>query len=231
MADYIERPSFRRSGLIICAQDHRRVTEALRAVRASGVEVVQVVTRCDDPEVTYVGSDNYAAGRTAAFYMSGMLSARAGRFVATCHSSGYMGHRERIRGFSDYLEEKGSPNHAFSELFFGHDDDLRTVELLTEALRRDPGVSGLYTASGGDRGVAGVLKRLGRDRDVLWVGHELTEEKKEHLRSGTMSFVLDQAPEVQARRAVDTILHRLGMLKTEVSTEPVRFLTVTPENL
>jgi LacI family transcriptional regulator len=43
--------------------------------------------------------------------------------------------------------------------------------------------------------------------------------------------VLDQAPEVQARRAIDTVLYRIGFLDVEVSADPVRFLTINAENL
>jgi LacI family transcriptional regulator len=46
-----------------------------------------------------------------------------------------------------------------------------------------------------------------------------------------MSIVLDQAPEVQARRSIDLALNRLGLIEVEISAEPVRFLTITSENL
>lgn len=65
----------------------------------------------------------------------------------------------------------------------------------------------------------------------FWVGHELTAETQGYLRRGIMSIVLDQAPEVQARRSIDLALNRLGLIEVEVSAEPVRFLTITPENL
>ena len=65
----------------------------------------------------------------------------------------------------------------------------------------------------------------------MWVGHELTDDTRRWLHSGLMDIVLDQAPGVQARRALDTVLNRIGFLDFEVSTEPVRFLTVSRENL
>lgn len=68
-------------------------------------------------------------------------------------------------------------------------------------------------------------------RVPFWVGHELTRETQDYLGSGIMSIVLDQAPELQARRSIDLALNRLGLIEVEVSAEPVRFLTITSENL
>ncbi|MBW9113993.1 LacI family DNA-binding transcriptional regulator [Rhizobium cauense] len=231
MARHIASTTLRRSGLIICAQDDPAVKQALRAVMASGVVVVQIVTRCDDGRLPYVGIDNYAAGRTAAYYMSGLLAAKAGNFVAICHSGTYKGHRDRIQGFSDYLAERGSPNHVFLHAILGQDDDLQIAELLAEALRRDPNIIGVYSAGGGDEGVAAVLQKWSRMRDIFWVGHELTHRKQRYLRSDLMNICIDQAPEVQARRSVDMVLHKLEIIPTEINSDPVRFLTITRENV
>ena len=68
-------------------------------------------------------------------------------------------------------------------------------------------------------------------RDLLWIGHELTERSRAFLRQGVMRLVFDQAPETQARRALDSVLSRLGLIAVEVSDAPVRFFILTAENL
>jgi LacI family transcriptional regulator len=75
-----------------------------------------------------------------------------------------------------------------------------------------------------------VLSGRARDR-IFWVGHELTDKTRRYLCQRLMAIVLDQAPEIQARRSIDLTLKSLGLMDVEVSTEPVRFLTVTSENL
>jgi LacI family transcriptional regulator len=233
MARHIDNPSFRRSGLIICAQDHPRVAASLRRVRAAGVEVVQIVTRCDDHDVPYVGIDNYAAGRSAAFYMSGMLAGRAGHLVALCHSGIYMNHRERVHGFSDYIAERvAASGHSVSEVMMAHDDDVRAADLLAQALGRNPDLIGVYSVGGGDEGVASVLQKWAlKGRPIFWVGHELTERKKGYFKSGLLDICLDEAPEVQARRSLDLILRKLGVMETAVDTSQVRFVTVNAQNV
>jgi LacI family transcriptional regulator len=227
-AHYIANPAVRRSALIVVAPDHPDVVMSLRKVASYGTPVVQIMTR-PAPELAYIGIDNYAAGRTAAYYMSRMLKGRPGTFVALCHSGAYENHKERIRGFSDYLAGQDG-DHLFSQVMFDYDDDINSMELLRDALRDDPEIIGLYTAGGDNRSVASVLKDHAQRR-VFWVGHELSEQSRYALRDGVMQIVLDQAPEIQARRSIDLTLRALGLIELEISPEPVRFLTITPENL
>ncbi|PDT43159.1 LacI family transcriptional regulator [Sinorhizobium sp. FG01] len=227
-AHHIANPGFRRSALIVVAPDHPNVVKSLKTAARYGTPVVQIMTR-PAPELPYVGIDNYAAGRTAAYYTSRMLAGRSGSFVALCHSGAYENHKERIRGFSAYLANHPG-DHLFGQVMFDCDDDLNSMELLHGALRDDPEIIGLYTAGGDNRSVAAVLKEHA-SRRIFWVGHELSDQSRGALREGVMSIVLDQAPEIQARRAIDLTLRSLGLIDLEVSLEPVRFLTITPENV
>ncbi|AWI60020.1 LacI family DNA-binding transcriptional regulator [Sinorhizobium fredii] len=227
-AHYIANPAVRRSALIVVAPDHPDVVKSLRGAARQGTPVVQIMTR-PAPELPYVGIDNYAAGRTAAYYMSRMLVGQSGSFVALCHSGAYENHKERIRGFSSYLADHAG-EHLLKQVMLDYDDDLNSMELLRGALRDDPEIIGLYTAGGDNRSVAAVLKEHA-SRRTFWVGHELSDQSRRALRSGIMSIVLDQAPEIQARRSIDLTLRSLGLIDVEGSPEPVRFLTITPENL
>jgi LacI family transcriptional regulator len=231
LARHIARPGFRRSGLIIAAPDHPEVKVRLQEAKASGVTVIHIVSRIGNEGDDFIGIDNYAAGRSAAYYMTNMLKPRSGTLVALCHSGVYEVHRERVRGFSDYLAEHGDPEHRFALVMFGLDDRLRSAELFDDALRNYCDVIGIYSAGGANSGVASVLERRGRGQSIMWIGHELTENSRRWLKSGLMNIVFDQAPEVQARRAVDVVLRRIGFIDVEVSTEPVRFLTINSENL
>jgi len=136
VARHIANPGFRRSGLIIVAPDHAEVKVSLRQAKAAGAVVVHIVSRIGDEGDPFIGIDNYAAGRTAAYYMTSMLRPRTGRLVALCHSPVYDVHRERVRGFSDYLAEHGNPGHEFALIMFGMDDRLLSARVFGEALGR-----------------------------------------------------------------------------------------------
>ncbi|TXI12660.1 MAG: LacI family DNA-binding transcriptional regulator [Rhizobium sp.] len=218
-----------RSALIVVAPNHPDVIAAVRRAADDGMPVVQIMTQ-PVRELPYVGINNEAAGRTAAFYMARMQAGISGTLVALCHSGAYENHRARIRGFSDYLLDHANPSHQFAEVMFDEDDEMKTMELLTDAFARYPDIVGLYSAGGDNTAIAAMLRQK-RQRPVFWVGHELSDATRGYLQEGLMTIVLDQAPEVQARRAIDRTLKALGLIETDIDPEPVRFLTVTAESL
>ncbi|MCF3640189.1 LacI family DNA-binding transcriptional regulator [Rhizobium sp. TRM95111] len=220
----------RRAGLIVAVPDHDGVRAALRTVAAAKVPLVQIVTRSEGVEADYVGIDNYAAGRTAGLFLCRMQP-RSGRVAALCHSGIYQVHRDRIRGLSDYFAEHRPAGLELAAVLLGGDDALRSTELLRQALESWPDLVGLYNAGGANAALSSVLRKHPRGQNIFFVGHELTERSAAALRDGVMSVVLDQAPEAQARRAVDMLLHRLGFLQEALPNAPIRFVTVTSENL
>jgi LacI family transcriptional regulator len=231
-AAHILNANIRRQGLIVVAVDHPQIADSLRVARQAGVEVVQIVSYTGAQGV-FVGIDNYAAGRTAGFYMSKMLRGTKGSVLAVCHSWAYQIHKERIRGFSDQLSGGQNSGLGFAEVVFGGDNDVRTAEIVAEALRREKDVAGIYNAGGANQGVGSALQRLTEDarRDMIWIAHELNDETRRFLKAGLMTLVLDQAPETQARRALDSVLYRLGVTEVEPIADPVPFLTYTAENI
>lgn len=226
IAERIKDQSINRAGLIISAPDHPLVRDALAKAIRGGLPVVQMVSRIV-PDAELVGIDNYAAGR-----MAGLMMARLGEkkdaIAAICHSQAYQVHRDRIRGFSDYLIEHGR-DLDFRFVIFGNDNRDDSFERLDKALINWPDLVGLYNAGGANTAIVKVLGL--RKRDVFFVGHELTEVTRAGLVDGTVDVVFDQLPEAQVRRAVDLMLARLHVIQDQVDNAPIRFTTITVENL
>ena len=229
IAARIASAEMRRAGLILAVPDHPAIRRSVATAAASGLPVVHVVTRAADVAGDLVSIDNYAAGRTAALFLSRM-QARDGTVMAICHPI-YQVHRERVGGFSDFFAEKTREGFAFRWIGFGRDEARHCGDLLIEALELWPDLVGLYNVGAGNAALAEVLRRHPRGRQVFFVGHELTEMTAAALREGVMSVVLDQVPEAQARRAIDIILRQIGLLEMEPDTTPIRFITLTGENL
>lgn len=217
-----------RAGLILAVPTSPVIRAAVEKVIAQGLPVVHVVTRASDRAGEFVGIDNYAAGRTAALFISRMAR-RQGPVVAICHPI-YQVHRDRIRGFSDYfLEHPGAT--SFRWLGFGLDEEHYSAELLSSALKTYPDLAGLYNAGGANSALIDVLRRHARERNIFFVGHELTDYTRKALQDGIMDVVLDQAPEAQARRSLDLILRRIGLTDIEPDRAPIHFITITKEGL
>lgn len=224
----ILRPPFRRAGLICAVPNHPAIRAALGRLRGEACPVVQVVTRASDGVGDFVGIDHRAAGRTAALLLSRMQP-RGGPVIALCHSGAYEAHRQRIRGFGDYLAEGRRPDLPFVRVLFGRDEGQRSGDLVLEAMRLWPDLAGIYNAGGANTSVAAALRERGAR--AFFVGHELTPRSASALRSGAMDAVLDQAPEEQARRAMEMMLWRLGFTDQEVPNPPIRFVTILAENI
>ena len=229
IADRILGPHARRSGLILAVPQYQEVGAALNRLLGDGLPIVQVVTRMDGVDAEFVGIDNEAAGRTAGLLLAAMQP-RAGTVVALCHSHVYSIHRQRIGGFSHGMHRHGRRHLNFAEILYTNDDPIEGAAQLADALRRYPDLAGLYNAGGGNFALCDVLRKH-RSRSIVFVGHELTERTTAALRDGTMQVVLDQAPEAQARRAMDIMLWRLGILEPAVDNPPIRFTTITAENI
>lgn len=227
IARHIARAPLPRAGLVVAAPDTDAIREALRGAIAQGLPVVQIVTRIVD-EADFVGIENHAAGRTAGLMVARMCRA-AGPVLALCHSMTYEVHRARLRGFSDYLAQQGGagPRQVFTA--FGQDSRDLTARRLREALRQWPDLAVVYNAGGANSAVFDILAR--HDRHIFFVGHELTEDSAQALRAGVADVIFDQMPEAQARRAVDLLLSRLGLTDVVIENPPIRFTTITAENI
>ena len=228
IAARIADPPMRRAGLILAVPDHPAIRAAVAEVAARGLPLVHVVTRAAEGAGDVVAIDNVAAGRSAAMLIARMGGGR-GPVMALCHPI-YQVHRDRIRGFSDWFAAHPDCGLSFDWLGFGRDEQQIGAGLLREALRRMPGLAGLYNAGGGNEALIDLLRRHSGPRP-FFVGHELTEESAAALRDGVMDVVLDQAPEAQARRALDLILRRIGLTEIEPDHLPIRFVTITAESL
>jgi LacI family transcriptional regulator len=100
---------------------------------------------------------------------------------------------------------------------------------VAEAFDKWPDLSGFYNVGGGNSGVFDGLRNL--DRKVFFVGHELSDSATAALQDGTADIIFDQLPETQARRSLDIILSKLGYIETTVTNPPIRFATITAENI
>jgi LacI family transcriptional regulator len=230
LAKRILDPGMRRSALLVVLPQHPSIRAALEEVAKTGAPVIQVISRMEGVDLPYVGIDNEAAGRMAGLIMSGMQR-KPGTVAALCHSQIYGVHRDRLRGFSQFMQRPQASHLRFRQASFMFDDEIEIAKVVADLIQTVPDLAGIYCA-GGDYGpLCKMLKRHAKGPEICVIGHELTAQSTEALKEGTLSAIIDQAPETQARRALDLALSKLGLLETEIDPSPIRFVTVTAENL
>ena len=124
-----------------------------------------------------VSIDNYAAGRTAALFLSRM-QAGDGAVMALCHPI-YQVHRERMRGLLRLsrarTRARASPSAGSASA--GTRRGAAAICCI-EALEAWPDLVGLYNVGAANAALGDVLRRHPRGRQVFFVGHELTEEQR-----------------------------------------------------
>jgi LacI family transcriptional regulator len=216
-------------GVILYCEEHPAILRAIESLARRRVPVVCLTT--DLPTVSrlaYVGIDHRRAGRTAALFASLAAQGHGSALVLTA-SLGYRAHRERVEGFETGLAEY-APEIRILPVLHGHDERETSYRLVRRALLAEPGISALYNTGGVNRAVAAALRETGRVGQVAFVGHELTETSAALLRERVMVLAIDQAPELQAQRAIEIMLKHLGMFEPELPSSAIPFTLHTREN-
>ncbi|WP_419759465.1 LacI family DNA-binding transcriptional regulator [Acidisoma sp.] len=216
-------------GIIVYCEEHPANVAAIAAAEGAGRPVICVVTDVpDSPRAAYVGIDHTKAGRTAAFFVARMARP-AGVALTISTSTGFRAHKQRIDGFREALATR-RPGVAVAPVMTSGDEPDRVYHLLTQALRRTPEAVAIYNTGGANAAVAHAVRDAGRAENLLFVGHELTDESAALLRAGAMTVAIDQAPELQARRSIDLMLSRLGITPAEAMEGEIAFTLHTVEN-
>ena len=219
----------RADGIIVYCEEHPEAVAAITEASKAGRQVICIVT--DVPEavrVAYVGIDHKKAGRTAAYFVAHMGHG-GGTAMVLSTSLGFRAHKQRIEGFKEALFQY-APEISITSAFTTYDDPERTYLYVKKAIQDNPDLAAIYNTGGGNEGVGHALRTYGAGKTILFVGHELTDESAVLLKNGIMTMAIDQAPESQARHAIDLMVNRLRAgIGQDISNE-IAFTLHTSEN-
>lgn len=222
------RPVSQGVGLI--GLDSPLVREAVRKLIANGVSVLTLVSDISHVgRVSYVGIDNRAAGRLAGYLIGRFLPGARGKVALIAGALAYRGHEEREMGFRHILQERFPAMEIIAPREIREDPE-RAYEEVGALLRDYPDLLAIYCIGAGSEGIARALVEHKRDRDIVFIGHDLTEDSRCFLLDGIMDAVIDQNARVEARDAVDR-LARAVRGDSDISQTTVRIQSVFPENI
>lgn len=205
LARMIERVAPSSQGLGLVAIDHPIVRETLRAFSARGTPVLTLLSDISGvPTAGYVGIDNRAAGRLAAYLIGRFLPRETREIALFTGSLSYRGHEEREMGFRHLIAEEFS-HLEIVEYREVREDSIRAREETLQLLKTRPAIAGIYNIGGGLRGIAEAISDSGMSGKMILLGHELTNPIRRHLVDGTIFAVIDQNPRVEAREAIDRL--------------------------
>ena len=216
-------------GIGLIALDHPAVREELRALAEAGVKVVTLASDILHVARTgYVGIDNRAAGRLGGYLLGRLLPPTPCKIALFAGSLSYRGHEEREMGFRHIISEEFR-HLEIVQMREIRDDRQRAYEETLALLEKHPDLAGIYNIGGGSSGIGKALDDRSRGRSIVFIGHELTENSKPLLLSGTMDAVIDQNPRVEAREAIGLLASAIRGRTFE--DHPPRLQVIFRENI
>ncbi len=195
-------------GLCITTIDMAPVIEAIDTISKAGTTVVTVNTDISNAHrLCYVGPNYFLSGKTA----SGLLALtceKEERILIVTGSFNIKGHRERIQGFIEGLEQRKVP-HTIIDTLESQDDDEMSYTCTLSSLLAHPDVNCLYLTAAGVEGACRAVKELGRAKEIKILSFDDIPTTKALVREGTISFTLCQEPQRQGYEAIQKLFFHL----------------------
>jgi len=193
-------------GIILKAPDEPEINAAVQAVTDVGVPVVTLVT--DLPysgRQAYIGIDNRAAGRTAAYMLGSWARGRRGGVLVNLSSQSFRGEEEREIGFRQLLREQF--NHLeITEASGGLGVYDETRSLCKAALAAKPELTTVYSIGGGNQAILDAFSDHNR-KPELFIAHDLDRDNRYLLLNQLIDLVIDHNLESDARLAYQHLLY------------------------
>lgn len=221
----IQAQAGRYHGLALIVEDNASLRGHCQALKQAGKATVFISSEVGEQGGHYVGVDNLAAGRTAAYLLGGFMGGR-GRVLLGTHHLAFRSHAQRVQGFMQVCRARFPALEVLGPV---HCDDTDAHgEARVRAFVEQAGqVEGVYHTGAGNAGVAAAL--AGHPLRA-WVAHEVTPANRALLMAGKVAALIDQNAELQAAACVQALLYQLGAIG-EPPSGTVPFSIVTPENL
>ena len=224
-AQLIERTAESVEGLVVVCREDVMINRAVRAVMGRGVPVVCLANDVPSSNrLAYVGSDQVAAGATAAYLMGSVLRNTAGKILLV-YSAPYRGQAEREMGFRSALRSEFSLLEI-DERVNSNDDSEYSYKNIRKYIEDHGPPVGIYNVGAGNVGIAKALKDEGLKGKVVFIGHELTANTRMLLETGGMNFAIGHDLDIEVAQSI-AVLEAAFAGRTDVSfpLTPVRVYT------
>ena len=160
----------------------------------------------DCGRLCFVGQDLYKSGKIAASLMLKMLQKEQQKILIVTGNSKYKAHKERVSGFTSTVL-KSKKDIIISDVIETNDERLLTRTLVSEALRKDETIDGIYAASGHVEEFLNLLEEKGKKYHV--VVNDLYPCVETALKNETLDFTILQDPFEQGYRPIKILFERL----------------------
>ena len=192
--------------VILVAHNSSEIGLEIDTLVQAGVPVVTLVSdNVRSARRSFIGIDNFAAGRTAGELMCRFLGNRTGRVGVLFGHAGLRDHLDRRSGFEQIMAEL-RPACEVKLIGVSQEESPQALMLTRRAFANDSELIGLYNSGAANDGVFAALESHAAAQRPVVIAHELTDATRLALIKGTCSAVITQDIAELARRAIDAAL-------------------------
>ena len=235
LARQLLRHGKKSDGIAFMALEHPLVREAVAELAEQGVPTVTLISDLSNSRrAAYVGLDNRAAGRTAAYliarFMGPLARGKTAKVAMIAGSLSYRAHEEREAGFLHLFQEECPGVHVVGARE-GQDDAEKNYRQARALFEQHGNLAGIYNIGGGAEGIGRAIHEARLARKPVFIGHGLTPDTRALLIDGTLDAVITQNPQGAVMNCVRIFANLRDGREPHSGTEQVRSQVIFRENL
>jgi ABC-type sugar transport system substrate-binding protein len=193
-------------GIVLSPMDSKAVIPVLKKAKAAGIPVVLVDQTIepgnDDLYVSYIGTDNFNAGKVAGQTLAKILGNK-GNVLIVRGANGSSAGDQRVDGFKASIKNTNIKIVGEQPGNWANDTAMQVTENMLQA---NSDIQGLFTAS--DVMLNGILTALGNANKtgVKILSVDGSDDGKAMIKDGEVYGSMAQFPEVMGNKAIELLM-------------------------
>lgn len=175
--DALKEVAENNDAIAIVCPDHPQIVNTINDIRARGKPVITMLSDlAGESRNAYIGTDNYKMGRTAGWFLT-QADVPSGDYLCLVGSTRFRGQEARESGFRSYLREYAS-NCRVLDTTMNYERPEISYEIVTDMIKNNPHLKGIYACAGGVAGVVEALRDLQMSGQLRVALSEITDVTK-----------------------------------------------------
>jgi len=218
-------------GIAIMSPESPQVRDAIARLHERGIHVVQFLSGQNDSQsYDYVGSDNYAAGATAARIISNFVSEPSGKIMVVTDTMQSLNNIQRRLGFDNVLNTH-YPSLKALPTIETYDDIPRTKKTISKQLSYEKNLIAIYVMGSEARLPLIEISKNDATKNLIVVAHERTPYTEKALANSQVDAVVAQNPGHTVRSALRILRARCDDRPIVLEQEKIRIEVLLQDNL
>jgi LacI family transcriptional regulator len=182
--------------------------------------------------LSYTGEDIYQSGRVAGQLTD--LVTPEGKDILIINITRNLQNvhhlNNRIQGFLSYFSKSGNNKSKKINLSIADPGSKEIKKEISVFYNKNPNIASVFISGSKSYEVADYFRAEGI-KSINIVGYDLLEKNVEHLKEGTIKFLIGQRPEEQTYRGIKKLFEFLSVSRIPAKIEYLPIDVVTSENV